>query len=164
MAIVYSIQIEKNNDIKLCKDFAAELVNRVQLKSFIFKETRVIFDGYDELLVKSKTRENRAGGTKAQCKVKDDTFISNLKAKEFLSCAKSKEELTIYLTGKLIREFLRQNKQFVVVYNNKCETNIINFDNNLCVHCHEEADTLIVLHGIDVAKGDPFQELYIVVI
>ena len=29
MAIVYSIQIEKNNDIKLCKDFAAEFVNRL---------------------------------------------------------------------------------------------------------------------------------------
>ena len=77
MAIVNSIQIEENNDIKLCKDFAAE----VQLKSFIFKETRVIFDGYDELSVKSKTRENRAGGAKAQCKVKDYTFISNLKTK-----------------------------------------------------------------------------------
>ena len=68
--------------------------------------------------------------------------------------AKTKEELTIYLSEKLIREFLHQNKQFVVVYDNKCETNISNFDN-------EEADTLIVLHGIDVAKCDLFQELYI---
>ena len=78
-----------------------------------------------------------------------------------MSSAKIKEELTIYLSEKLIREFLHQNKQFVVVYDNKCETNISNFDNNLCVHCHEEADTLIVLHGIDVVKHDPFQELYI---
>ena len=49
----------------------------------------------------------------------------------------------------------------MVVCDNKCETNISNFDNNLHVHCHEEADTLIVLHGINVAKCDPFQELYI---
>ena len=77
-----------------------------------------------------------------------------------MSSGKTKE-LTIYLSEKLIREFLHQNKQFVVVYDNKCETNISNFDNNLRVHCHEEADTLIVLHGIDVAKRDPFQELYI---
>ena len=27
MAIVNNIQIEKNNDLKLCKDFAAEFVN-----------------------------------------------------------------------------------------------------------------------------------------
>ena len=161
MAIVNSIQIEKNNDIELCKDFAAEFINRVQLKSFIFKETRVIFDRYDELSLKSKTRENRAGGTQTQYKVEDDTFISNLKTKEFLSSAKTKEELTIYLSEKLVREFLHQNKQSVVVYNNKCETNISNFDNNLRVYCHEDADTLIVLHGIDVAKRDPFQELYI---
>ena len=88
--------------------------------------------------------------------MEDDTFISNLKTKEFLSSAKTKEELTINLSEKLIREFLHQNKQFVVVYDNKCETNISNFDNNLRVHCHEEADT-----RIDVAKRDPFQELYI---
>ena len=78
-----------------------------------------------------------------------------------MSSAKTKEELTIYLSEKLIHEFLHQNKQFVVLYDNKCETNISNFDNNIRVHCHEEADTLIVLHGIDVAERDPFQELYI---
>ena len=93
--------------------------------------------------------------------MEDDTFISNLKTKEFFSSAKTKEELTIYLSEKLIREFLHQDKQFVVVYDNKCETNISNFDNNLRVHSHEEADTLIVLHGIDVAKRDSFQELYV---
>ena len=59
MAIVNSNQIEKNNDIKLCKDFAAEFINIVQLKSFTFKETTVIFDRYHELSLKSKTRENR---------------------------------------------------------------------------------------------------------
>ena len=84
--------------------------------------------------------------------MEEDTFISNSKTKEFLSSAKTKEELTIYLSGKLIREFLHQNKQFVVVYDNKCGTNTSNFDNNLRVNCHEEADTLIVLHGIDVAN------------
>ena len=78
-----------------------------------------------------------------------------------MSSAKTKEELTIYLSEKLIREFLHQNKQFVVVHDNKFETNISNFGNNLHVHCHEEADTLIVLHGINVAKRDLFQELYI---
>ena len=95
MAILNSIQVEKNNDIKLCKDFSTEFVNRVQLKYFTFKDTRVIFNRYDELPLKSKTRENRAGGTQTQYKVEDDTFISNSKTKEFLSSAKTKEELTI---------------------------------------------------------------------
>ena len=95
MAVVNSIQIEKNNDIKLCKDFAAEFVNRVKLKSFTFKETTVTFGRYDELSLKSKTTEKRAGATQTQYKVEDDTFISILKTKEFLSSAKTKEELTI---------------------------------------------------------------------
>ena len=49
----------------------------------------------------------------------------------------------------------------MVVYDSKCETNISNFENHLRVYGHEEADTLIVLDGIDVAKRSPFQELYI---
>ena len=74
MAIDNSIQIEKNNDIKLCKYFAAKFVNRVQLKSFSFKEARVLFDRYDELSLKSKTRQNRAGVTQTQYKVEDDIY------------------------------------------------------------------------------------------
>ena len=99
MAIDNGIQIEKNNYIKLCKDFATEFVNRVQLKYFTFKETRVLFDRYDELSLKSKTRENRAGGTQAQYKYKmeDDTFINNLKTKEFLFIRKNKRR-THYLS------------------------------------------------------------------
>ena len=74
MAIDNSIQIEKNNDIKLCKYFAAKFVNRVQLKSFSFKEAKVLFDRYDELSLKSKTRQNRAGVTQTQYKVEDDIY------------------------------------------------------------------------------------------
>ena len=32
---------------------------------------------------------------------------------------------------------------------------------DLCNHDHEEADTLLILYGIDVAKDDPFQELIV---
>ena len=66
MAIDNSIQIE-NNDIKLSKYFAAKFVNRVQLKSFTFKEARAFFARYDELSLKSKTRQNRY-------KVEDDIY------------------------------------------------------------------------------------------
>ena len=147
MAIANSIQIEKDSDIKLCKDFATEVINRVQRKSSSFTETKVILDRYHELSLKSKTRANRAGGIQTQYKVEHDAFIGNLKTKEFLSSTKPKEELTIYLSKKLIREFPHENRNYVVVYENKCETYISNFENDLRTHCHEEADTLIVLHG-----------------
>lgn len=38
-------------------------------------------------------------------------------------------------------------------------TNIPNFAEDLLTHNHEEADTLMILHSIDVAKRNPFQEL-----
>ena len=40
-------------------------------------------------------------------------------------------------------------------------TNIPDFDIELMSHDHEEADTLLVLHAIDVAKRDLFTECYV---
>ena len=67
-----------------------------------------------------------------------------------------KKELTIYLSKKPVCEFSYQNTNYVVVFGNKSETNISNFDNDLRTHCHEEVDTLIVLHAADIAKRAPF--------
>ena len=92
---------------------------------------RVIFDRYDELSLKSKTREIRAGGIQTQYKVEDDTYINDLKTKEFLSSTKTKHDLTIYLSNKLIEELSHANKKYAVVYDKKCETNISDFDNDL---------------------------------
>ena len=39
--------------------------------------------------------------------------------------------------------------------------NISDFPANLRTHSHEEADTLIILHEIDVARENPFTQLYI---
>ena len=47
------------------------------------------------------------------------------------------------------------------MYDTKCESNLPNFDVMLLSHNQEEADTLIVLHGIDVAKRNPFDELVV---
>ena len=55
--------------------------------------TEFIFVRYDELSLKLKTRANRAGGIQTQCKVEDDTFISNLKTKEILSSFTSVKKL-----------------------------------------------------------------------
>ena len=39
-------------------------------------------------------------------------------------------------------------------------SNISDFPDDLRTHSHEEADTLIILHAIDVAKENPFTKLY----
>ena len=41
------------------------------------------------------------------------------------------------------------------------DTNIPDFSMELMKHGHEEADTLLVLHTIDVAKQDLFAECYV---
>ena len=47
------------------------------------------------------------------------------------------------------------------IFNSTAESNIIDFPEELKFHSHEEADTLIVLHSIEVAKRNPFCQLYV---
>ena len=50
---------------------------------------------------------------------------------------------------------------YVVVYQNTCLSNIKDLDKDLFIYNHEEADTGIVLHAIDVCNRNPFSELVI---
>ena len=98
---------------------------------------------------------------KGSAKWEDDKFINQriiiLHKNERRTSTKINKELTIYFSKKRICE----SSYYVVVYGNKCETNIRNFDNDLRTHYHEEVNNLIDLHGVDIAKRDPFQELYL---
>ena len=51
-------------------------------------------------------------------------------------------------------------KRYVLVHNDIAMSNS-DFPDDLRTHSHEEADTLIILHAIDVAKENPFTQLYI---
>ena len=110
MAIVNSIQIEKNNDIKLCKDFAAEFVNRVQLKSFTFKETRVTLDRYDELSLKSKTRKTEQAVHKRNVTWKKTHLLAIEKLKNFcLSQKRKKNSLFISVKNSYVNSYIKIN-------------------------------------------------------
>ena len=78
--------------------------------------------------------------------------------KQFLSAIKTKNERTEYLSNKVQ---LKLDIEYVVVYGMTCVTNIIDLDPELKNYTHEEADTGIVLHAIDVCKRDPFTDLVI---
>ena len=60
-----------------------------------FSEVRVLFDRYDELSLKSKTREGRTSGVQIQYKVEDETNIENITPEIFLSLANTKRDLQI---------------------------------------------------------------------
>ena len=43
-----------------------------------------------------------------------------------------------------------------------CKSNIGLIDQYLSNHMHEEADTLIILHALEVSRRNPFQGLFII--
>ena len=63
MAVVNRIDIQKQKGIiKTCRDFADVFSKIILKESKGFPEVRVLFDRYDELSLKSKTREYRSSG------------------------------------------------------------------------------------------------------
>ena len=50
---------------------------------------------------------------------------------------------------------------FAVSYEFTCISNISDIDVRLKNHCHEQADTCIVLHSLYVTKHNPFTDLVV---
>ena len=158
MVVVNKIDIKKLK-LRSCKEFTSAFVQKVKKESQGFDEVRVIFDRYIEESLKSGTRTIRKGGETIRYKISDDTIIQHLTTKQFLSDIKTKQELTKYLSKMLFDVY--HDVAFVVSYEFTCMSNISDLDVNLKDHCHEEADTCIVLHSLDVAKRNPFSDLVV---
>ena len=126
-----------------------------------FTEVRVLFDRYDELSLKYKTREDLTSGIQIQYKIEYDTNIENLTSEKFLSHGNTKRDLTKYLSWKISQVLSAAGKRYVAAYNSTAESNIVDFPGELKFHSHEEVDTLIALHSIDVAKRNLFCQLYV---
>ena len=159
MAIVQ--KIKKTGNLKTCSDFAKVFIDILINESRGYKQIRLIFDRYMKHSLKEQTREKRTKGKVVHFKISDDTKIENYSMKVFLSHIKTKKELTKYLTEKFIDTMESIGKEYVVVYDTICKSNVA-VDPWLKSHDHEEADTLIVLYGVDVAKKNPFQDLVVV--
>ena len=139
-------------------EFASAYVEKVEKEAQGFEGLRVIFDRYIEESLKSGTRTGRTGGKTVRYKISDDTVIEHLTIKQFLSDIKTKQDLTKYLSMKLYDVF--QNVAFAVSYEFTYISNISDIDARL-KDCHEEADTCIVLHSLDVTKRNPFTDLVV---
>ena len=50
------------------------------------------------------------------------------------------------------------NHQYVLSYKNKSVSNIVIYSNQLQEHDHKEADTLLILLAVDIAKLNPFSK------
>ena len=122
----------------------------------------MIFDRYVEGSLKERARHKRTRGKSIQYKVTDNTRIDNIPLKKFLSNNETKQELTVYLARLLVNYFEENNTNYVVTYDTVCETNIDSFEEALKENSHEEADTLIALHTLEIAERDPFSKVCVV--
>ena len=92
-------------------------------------------------------------------KVEDDTVISGTNEKKFLSHIETKADLTEYLSLAAIKYFEKRSIGYVVVFDTKSISNLEGYSTTLATHDHEEADTLILLHALDVSSRDPFSKI-----
>ena len=119
-------------------------------------EVHLLFDRYIQSSLKARTRRHRTSGKEVRYKVCDETKLTHTNLKQFLSHIETKQELTIYLASKAIDQLSVGEKQFAVTYNTMSTTNIEGLTIDLQLHDHEEADTLLILHSVEVAKRIPF--------
>ena len=154
MAIVNKINIKKQK-IKNCAEFAEQFVNIIKREASGFDELRIVFDWYEEKSLKANTRAKEPKAflfsIRSQIQHKlDISWQSN-----FFQQSKQKNELTEYLSSKIQ---LQLDIECAIVYGMTCVTNISDLDPELKNYTHEEADTEIVLHAIDVCKRDPITD------
>ena len=161
MAVVNKIDIKKIK-LKSCSECASAFVQKVEKEAQGFDEVRVIFDPYTEESLKSGRRTGKTGGETVRYKISDDTVIEHLTTKQFLSDRKTKQDLTKYLRNLYLKLYnVFQNVTLTVSYEFTCISNISDIDARLKDHCHEEADTCIVLQSLDVTKRNPFTDLVV---
>ena len=71
------------------------------------------------------------------------------------------QDLRIYLAQKFMKEFTKLGTRYSVTYDVQSQSNSDNYSPELLEHDHEEADTLLIVQAIDVARNDSFTECYI---
>ena len=126
-----------------------------------FNQIRLVFDRYIDGSLKSRTRHKRTGGDEVRYHISDETNIENIPLKKLLSHISTKQDLTEYLAKRNIAFLKDRNSNFTVTYDTTTERYINATSGENTRHDHEEADTLLIIQSIDVAKDDPFTECVI---
>jgi len=148
MAVLQELMAVKN--FKNCKDLGASYVRLIDLKSRGYNQVRIIFDNYTKInSLKEGTRERRRGkstGIRSYV-VEESTVIRDKHT--FLSSNNTKDSLTMYLAQQLIDTSTVSRVVTVtcrgVMTNSNCSV-------STGVSTQEEADTLMILHAVEVAK------------
>jgi len=159
MAVLNKIQL--GSGIKNCHQLAQQFLKLVCKEDA--NEIRVVFDNYFETSLKATTRIKRLSSTiSTKFEVKNDTNLEKLTMKKFLSHIETKQKVTAYLGNYLSKQFEYMEIPYAVSFQNTTISNIPESNKEeLNNHNHEEADTLMILHAIDVASCNPFRKVIV---
>ena len=152
MALVNTLK--KTQATLTCADLLRQFIQSCMVLSRHHGQVRVLMDTYLPGSLKEQTRLKRSGPDPIRYLVKDDTCIKKVSLRTFLSHTGTKQELTGYLCEGLVNTVPGSDKMIVVDFGGKTLTNtpgLVEFSQT----GHEEADTLIPLHVLDVCRHDP---------
>ena len=99
-------------------------------------------------------RKRTKGANPIRYNVSDTVDMKNISMKALLSHTETKPELNFFLKDKVLQNYSSSTKKVITVCGTKTESNLP-IDPTPPVHNHEEADTLIPLHCLDVASSSP---------
>lgn len=155
MAVVQELMAIRN--FKNGSDLARAYVKLIDTKAKGYGAVRIVFDNYTKVSsLKEGTRERRRGKVKdiRSYKVEDSTPIRD-KAM-FLASNATKDSLTLYLAQQLID---KSTVNTVTVTNKSV---MANYDCQITtgVSTQEEADTLMILHAVEVAASGATAHIY----
>ena len=126
-----------------------------------YAQVKVIFDQYLEVSLKNKTRTKRAQKTTSlEFVVHDEMNIAKITLKQLLTNSKTKSQLTELLVQALLETFKESKLELVVSYHDKVRCNTPDLlPYGMTTHGHEEADTVIPLHVVDIVRGSKLRTI-----
>jgi hypothetical protein len=143
MALVHSIK--KDKTIKTCLDLAKVFNKMLCSATKNFDKVYLIFDRYIPTSLKEATRNKRKGKKSSRYFIKANTKIENVTLSDLLADEETKRELVTFLAENTLDWWQRQDTKNIFVTADGQTKN--NFDNIVATNSHEEADTLVILHG-----------------
>jgi hypothetical protein len=150
MAVVQAMG--KPTWVQTCGQWAEHFLATLENQTKDYDEIHLVFDRYDvSNSLKEATRKRRQGCKPATVfLVEDCTPVGKLSVKQFLSSTTTKDALTVYLANKALHHYSARSKVFVATSRQDAFSNSIDVQ-HLCSN-QEEADTKIILHGIDATR------------
>jgi len=158
MAVVQELMAVRT--FKNGKDLARAYVKLIDTRAHDYAAVRVVFDNYTKVSsLKECTRERRRGKVKEislirSYNVEDSTQIRDKST--FLASNATKDSLTLYLAQQLI------DKSTVKAVTVTHKSVMANYDCQATtgVSTQEEADTLMILHAVEVAASGATVHVY----